>query len=626
MSSAPIKVLLVDDDEDDFIIARDLLAEIGPTAYKVDWINNFDQALDVMVCNTCDVCLVDYHLGAHNGLELIREAHARGSRTPVIFLTGLGDDAIDNEAMKAGAEDFLNKGQITAKTLERSIRYTVQRSRAEIKIQKLAAFPRANPNPVFEFDADGAMTYCNDAAFKLASFLGEKSPSSVLPADCSDVVKQCLWSGENRLNLQTSLRHRTLSWSFIPIATSRTVHCFATDITERLELEAQLRHSVKMEAVGQLAAGVAHDFNNILTIIQGHADLLAREAEAESENQRALLQICTAAERAGNLIRQLLMFSRKQILQPRQLDLNETVSNVAKMVQRLIGEQIKFEMFPSPDLPGVYADIGMMEQALVNLAINARDAMPNGGTIIVSTSEKWFEPVASPMNPEARSGHFVALSVKDTGCGMDEETLTHIFEPFFTTKAVGKGTGLGLATVYGIVKQHKGWIVVESQAATGSTFTIFLPCLPRPVEKFPAQPAASVQAADKTETILVVEDESALRELVVSILELHGYRTYQAENGVVALKVWEEHKDEIDLLLTDMVMPEGISGRHLARLLHEKDPDLKVIYTSGYSPGMAGQDIALMEGFNFLAKPYPPSRLVHMLRQRLNSDDSKKKE
>jgi signal transduction histidine kinase/ActR/RegA family two-component response regulator len=488
----------------------------------------------------------------------------------------------------------------------------------EEKNRKLAVFPRSNPNPVLEFSAEGELTYSNDAAQRMAASLGQKSLEGMLPPDNQAIIKQCLQSGENKLNLHTSIHERTIAWSFIPIAESKTVHCYANEITERLALETQLRHSVKMEAVGQLAAGVAHDFNNILTIIQGHSDLLLKSQPLAPQTEKSLRQIWLAADRAGKLIQQLLMFSRKQVMQPRCVDLNGIIANVSTMLQRLLGEGITLEHSPVPNLPAVYADVGMIEQVLVNLSINARDAMREGGRLVISAAPRVLEPVACVVNPEARPGHFVCLSVADTGGGMENETLSHLFEPFFTTKETGKGTGLGLATVYGIVKQHQGWITVESRLGAGSKFTIFLPCVAKPAEAAPPQGLPPLPSAAGTETLLIVEDEPSLRELVVRILELCGYHIYQAGNGVEALQVWEQHKEEIDLLLTDMVMPEGISGRQLAERLQKEDPGLKVIYTSGYSPGMAGKDIALLDGFNFLAKPYPPSRLAQVVRECLD--------
>jgi two-component system, cell cycle sensor histidine kinase and response regulator CckA len=492
------------------------------------------------------------------------------------------------------------------------------------KIQELAEFPQTNPNPVMAFAADGEMTYCNDASRKLAVVLDADSPSGMLPPNIKTIVAECLLTRESITNLQTTVRKRTISWSFTPVSDSQTVHCYATDITDRLNLEAQLRYTAKMDAVGQLAAGVAHDFNNILTIIQGHADLLLEGSPGpDTENEKSIRTIATAAERAGQLIKQLLMFSRKLVMLQRNLDINEVVKNLSPMLRGLLGEPISFQFIPAPDLPPVCADLGMMEQLLVNMVLNARDAMPRGGRLTLATSQHTLDPVCSLLNPEARPGHFVCLKIADTGCGMTQTTLGHLFEPFFTTKEPGKGTGLGLATVYGIVKQHQGWIVVDSQLDVGSTFTVFLPRAVKAAEKAdpapqPGQPAAREAMPRGTECILVVEDEPALRELVVSILDLCGYRTFAAGTGVAALEMWSKHKGEIDLLLTDMVMPEGMSGRQLAERLHADNPSLKVIYTSGYSPGMAGKDIALLEGFNFLAKPYPPSRLALVVRECLD--------
>jgi two-component system cell cycle sensor histidine kinase/response regulator CckA len=492
------------------------------------------------------------------------------------------------------------------------------------RIENLAQFPRHDPNPVLEFSADGTLSYSNDAARHLATSLGHDTVASILPPETVAIVGQCLATGRNKTNLQSTVQNHTIAWSFIPIPDTKTVHCYASDITERLNLEAQLRHSVKMEAVGQLAAGVAHDFNNILTIIQGHSALLLQADPLPPQHEKSIQQISSAAVRAGKLINQLLMFSRKQVMQPRYSNLNEIISNLGPMLQGLVGEHVAYQFFPADNLPPLYVDLGMIEQVLVNLVLNARDAMPRGGRLTLRTSQQTLDPVASVLNPEARPGHFVCLSVADTGSGMDATTLGHLFEPFFTTKETGKGTGLGLATIYGIMKQHEGWIVVDSKVGSGTTFTLFLPDSGQPSEVVVASPStadarpARLNLAQGKETILVVEDEPALRDLVVNILEFCGYHIYQAETGPAAIAVWEKHRSEIKLLLTDMVMPGGMSGRQLAERLQEDTPDLRVIYTSGYSPGMAGKDIALLEGFNFLAKPYPPTRLAQVVRESLD--------
>jgi two-component system, cell cycle sensor histidine kinase and response regulator CckA len=613
----PVKVLLVDDDREDYLITRDLIADIEGDGYALDWVENFDAALAALRRRQHDVCLVDYRLGARTGLELIDQARQDGIQMPMILLTGQGEHEVDLEAMRAGAADFLVKSQINAVSLERSVRYAIERSRAEAEIQKLAAFVRFNPNPVMEFDEQAGLAYFNDAARNVAQSLGCDSPTALLPVETASIVRECLATGQNRLSLQTLVGQRTLSWSFFPIPGSRVVHCYASDLTERLLLEAQLRQAQKMEAVGQLAAGVAHDFNNILTIIQGHASLLASSHAAASPCLRPLREIQGAAERAGNLIRQLLMFSRKQILQPRSLDLNAVILSVASVLRRTLEEHIRLQVITAERLPPIHADPALLEQMVMNLAVNARDAMPHGGLLMIVTRLAQVSEEVARQNAEARPGDFVCLTVSDTGCGMSPATLSHVFEPFFTTKEVGKGTGLGLASVYGSVKQHKGWVEVQSELGRGTAFNIYLPTVAQPDLTGPVRPVSPPAPRNGHETILVVEDEPALRELVVEILEWHGYHVLSAASGAQALEIWKAQRDKVSLLVTDMVMP-GMTGRELALRLQGANPSLRVIYTSGYSPGMAGKDLALLEGFNFLPKPYPPTKLTELVRECLD--------
>jgi two-component system, cell cycle sensor histidine kinase and response regulator CckA len=616
MNEQPIRILIVEDDEEDFILTRALFGDIANTIYAVERAATAEEALRCFEQRNHDLYLIDFRLGASNGLELLHKAEEMRLLAPIIMLTGQGEPDVDLAAMRAGAADFLIKGEITPRSLERSVRYAIERKRAELEIGKLAAFPQRNPNPVVQFAEDGTMNYSNSAAEALALSMGDSSLRALLPPDIAQIVSESLRTG-NMQSSQISRGARTFSWSFVPVPESKVVHGYASEITERLNLEAQLRHSVKMEAVGQLAAGVAHDFNNILTVIQGHANLLLDALEDNSTHDKPLKHICLSAEKAGNLIRQLLMFSRKQVMQPRHIDLNEVLQNMTRMLQRMMGEDIALEVIERPELPSVYGDTGMIEQVLMNLAVNAREAMPRGGKFLLATTVQTFDDSAIITNPEARAGEFVCLTICDTGCGMDPITLNRIFEPFFTTKEVGKGTGLGLATVYGIVKQHQGWIEVDSSIGGGTTFRMFFPATTKPAQSVPG-PSNSEKVQGGNETILVVEDESALRELVEEILSLYGYSVVSACSGVDALRVWEKHGDKIDLLLTDMVMPEGISGRELAERLQRKAPKLKVIYTSGYSPGMAGKDLALLEGFNFLPKPYPPTRLAEVVRECLD--------
>jgi signal transduction histidine kinase/CheY-like chemotaxis protein/HAMP domain-containing protein len=493
-----------------------------------------------------------------------------------------------------------------------------ERKRAEGERQKLAAFAQLNPNPAMELTAEGAITYFNDAALKLALSVEEDHPRGVLPQDIAEIVQTCLLSAQSRTRLETRVRGRTLSWSFHPVAASQVVHCYVEDITDRLNLEEQFRQSQKMQSIGQLAAGVAHDFNNMLTIIQGHSGMLMAKPNLAPELFDSAQAIYFASERAASLTRQLLMFSRKNVMQPAPLDLREVVGNMSKMLKRLLGETVTLEFHPPAQLPLVEGDTGMIEQVLVNLSVNARDAMPKGGTLTVEVNPVNVDDRYVETHPEARAGTFVRLRVTDTGSGMDSTTLSHIFEPFFTTKEVGKGTGLGLATVYGIVKQHEGWIEVASEVGLGSTFDVFFPASAETAKtrKEGSDPAAFIRGG--TETILVVEDEPVLRDMAHMILEQGGYRILEAANGKEAIKVWDQHAPGIDLLLTDMVMPEGMSGVELAERLLAKQPKLKVIFASGYTVDDVSNEFLRKNNARFLQKPYTRTTLARAVRHSLD--------
>ena len=328
-------------------------------------------------------------------------------------------------------------------------------------------------------------------------------------------------------------------------------------------------------------------------------------------------QIINAAERAAGLTRQLLMFSRKQAMQPAYLNLNQVVGNMTKMLQRILGEEIALRSDYSPTLPLVFADAGMIEQVLLNLAVNARDALPDGGRLMIATAPKNIDQEYVQQNPAAAPGQHVCLSVGDNGCGIAPENLSRIFEPFFTTKGIGKGTGLGLATVYAIVKQHRGWIETDSQVGKGTTFRIYLPA-DKDISAKQISTAATTELPRGDEVILVVEDEQAVRLLVCNLLQRCGYTVLPAVSGIEAINLWEQHKDRIQLLLTDMVLPDGMMGRELAEKVKGEKPQLKVIYTSGYSANVAGKGPSLVEGVNFLQKPYHPHKLAQTVRDCLD--------
>ena len=390
------------------------------------------------------------------------------------------------------------------------------------------------------------------------------------------------------------------------------------DMTERKRLEEQLRQVQKMEAIGQLSGGVAHDFNNLLTVIKGQISLLQVAGPRDPETDQSLADISLAADRAANLTRQLLAFSRRQVLQLRDLNINDVVEGMGSMVRRIVGEDVTVELACAPTPLGVQADTGMMEQVILNLVVNARDAMPQGGRLRIETARVEIDGDGARRRPETRKGCFVRLTVADTGTGISAETLPKIFEPFFTTKEFGKGTGLGLATVYGIVQQHKGWISVESEVGVGTQFHMHLPALegmPLPVAVGLGEPEKSVGGG---ETILLVEDEAEVRAVARFALVRQGYQVIEAEHGAKALEAWAQHAGKIKLLLTDVVMPGGISGVDLALRLRQEQPGLRVIYMSGYSPEMAGKSFALREGVNFLPKPFDMATLTRVVRSSLD--------
>jgi PAS domain S-box-containing protein len=402
---------------------------------------------------------------------------------------------------------------------------------------------------------------------------------------------------------------------------------FIRDITERKQAaealqktEEQFRQAQKMEAIGRLAGGVAHDFNNLLTVITGYSQLLSETLTYDDPEKGLVDEIGKAADRAAALTRQLLAFSRKQMLATKVLDLNTIVTDMQKMLQRLIGEDIKLVTALEPALAAVKVDPGQIEQVIMNLAVNARDAMPEGGTLTIETANTELDELYTAAYPELRPGSYVLLAISDTGCGMDETVKARLFEPFFTTKEVGKGTGLGLATVYGIIKQSGGHIAVYSEVGHGTTFKVYLPLAEGNVA---AQSAATKpdELAPGTETVLLVEDEDRVRVLTRRLLEKNGYKVVEALNGVEALQYFDGNPEPVDLIISDVVMPE-MSGPQLAQQIRLRQPDLKVLFLSGYTDSALIHNGVLNVEKNFLQKPFTPDALARKVREVLDTAHS----
>ncbi len=502
-----------------------------------------------------------------------------------------------------------------------AIGLAVERKRADAELQKLAAIVQLSPNAVMELNANGTITYFNEAAQQLASSVQRNHPFEVLPPDIDRIIRECLATGQSQVRLETKLAGRTFSWSFHPVLPSNVVHCYIEDTTDRLNLEGQLRQSQKMESIGQLAAGVAHDFNNLLTIIRGHSSSLLAKPALPPGVLDPVQAIYLAAERAASLTRQLLMFSRKNVMQPELLNLHEIVGNLSKMLQRLLGETITLEFQPPAENSFVQGDSGMIEQVVMNLSVNARDAMPQGGKLTIGVETVNLDTAYTGTHPQARAGRFVRLRVSDTGAGMDSKTLSHIFEPFFSTKDIGKGTGLGLATVYGIVKQHEGWVEANSEPGKGSTFDVFFPAadeVPAIAKKETTFTTPVVTGG--TEIVLIVEDEPILRSMARDILAEYGYQILEASSGKEALEVWNNQASRIDLLLTDMVMPGGVSGVDLAERLQASLPRLRVVFTSGYAANEVNREVLAKTNARFLPKPYTHDELAQTVRECLDKN------
>jgi len=428
-------------------------------------------------------------------------------------------------------------------------------------------------------------------------------------------------------SIQYRMRHKDGSWRVLESGASavfgpdRQVEKLVIvnrDVTARRQLEEQFRQAQKMEAVGRLSGGVAHDFNNLLGVIIGYAEFLQEGLEPEHRLRGSVDEILQAGKRAASLTRQLLAFSRQQVLDPKVIDLNIAVSDMEKLLRRLIGEDIELLTALGPNLGRVKADQGQLEQVIMNLAVNARDAMPQGGKLIISTEnfvmdQAFVRRYVYPVQP----GPYVRLSVTDTGIGMDAETKARAFEPFFTTKEKGKGTGLGLATVYGVVKQSGGYIDIESSLGAGTAFKIYLPRVDEAIDTQAPSSSASPRAVSGKETILLAEDEGSLRTLTRTTLELGGYQVLEAKDGVDALEISKRHDGPIDLLLTDVVMP-GMGGQALARELNRTRPEIRVIYMSGYTGQTVGSQGPIDPGSDFLAKPFTRDALAKKIREALD--------
>jgi len=631
----PLRLLLVEDSENDaLLLVRELTrAGFEPVVERVETAVAMQAALDRQ---GWDIVLGDYSMPQFGGAAALALLRERGLDVPFIIVSGTIGEERAVAAMKAGASDYVPKDKLKrlVPVVERELREAAgrrERRRAEAALREAEAgystLVEQAPVGIYRSNPAGRFLSANRA---LACILGYDSPAELLGLDMTrDVYAdpaerqrlldrdsytereydevEATWKRKDGRRLTVQLSVRAVRDGSGDVEYYET---FVRDVTEQRRLEGQLLQAQKMEAVGRLAGGVAHDFNNLLTVILSYSDLLLEDLPPEIPDRADVAEIRKAAVAASSLTRQLLAFSRQQVLEPRVLDVNTVVASTEKLLTRLLGEDVSLTTTLAAALGAVKVDPGQLEQIIMNLAVNARDAMPRGGRLSIETANVEMDESYVHGHPLARPGHYVMLAVSDTGTGMDAATQARIFEPFFTTKEAGKGTGLGLATVYGIVRQSSGFIWVYSEPGHGTSFKIYLPRVDEPVS--PAG-AAAPQVVGGSETVLVVEDVAAVRAVTRQMLERQGYCVLEAANGATALSLARQHQSAIHLLVTDVVMPE-VSGRELADQLVQLRPDMKVLFMSGYTDDAVVRHGILQEGIAYLQKPFTPDTLARKVR------------
>jgi PAS domain S-box-containing protein len=625
-------ILVVDDNDGLSALVQKYLRRDG---YGTDRVADGAAALQWLSENNADLLLVSLKLPDMTAEQVVQRLEERGQRVRFIVVAAHGDERQAALMMKRGAIDYLMKDQTLLELLPAVVKQAMLLLDTEIAYERLRKqhemILHAAGEGICGLDMDGCITFANAAAQRILGYSAE----DLLGQDFATLAERPLagTNGHVREALaanSTFRRHNLVFWrkdgSSFPIEFTRTAIRDATgqvgsviifkDDTKRRELEDKARQSQKLEAVGQLAGGVAHDFNNLLTVVSGYSELLATNSSLDQRAQEAVAEIQVAADRAIAVTRQLLAFSRKRMVQPRRLDLNAVITEITKLIHRLIGEDIVLSTLLAPGPSYVVADPGQLEVAIVNLAINARDAMPHGGKLTITTSRGRINDSVGNGKSKLAPGPCIALTVSDTGIGMDADVRERIFEPFFTTKEPGRGTGLGLATVYSIVDQSGGQIEVHSEPKRGTTFRILLPSVQGPVES-PA-PAPIDGPLEGDETVLLVEDEQSVRELTAKFLEEFGYSVLEACNGADAIRLASSTRKPIHLVLTDVVMPE-MNGPELAEWFAHHRPRTRVLFMSGYS-GESDPRGVLHGDAAFIAKPFTKETLGRKIRTVLDQE------
>jgi len=632
--SRPLRVLFVDDCADDIQLSIRVLQKAGfaIVQHVVETQEQFEEALRA---GGYDLILCDYRLPGWSGADVLAAVRDSGRELPVVLVTGTLGEETAAEMIKLGAADFVLKQRLFRLPLaiERALRekqIREERKRAEERLHLFGRILEASTEAVAILTPEGYFSEQNAAHQALTEYSIEElrghTPALLVGEGNFEEHWQAVlsgygWQQESRIRTKSG-REKTVEASVFAInGDAGQILCLVAivrDVSERQRLQEQLQQAVKMEAVGRLAGGVAHDFNNLLNVIIGYSELMLERRNSAELLERGAREIRKAADRAANLTRQLLAFSRQQVLAPRILDLNDVIAEIKDLLRRMLGEDVELVVTPADGLDRVRADPGQIGQVIMNLAANSRDAMPQGGRFIVETANVMVDEAFSVQHANMPPGPYVVLSITDTGSGMTPEIRAHIFEPFFTTKETGKGTGLGLATVYGIVKQSGGYIWVYSEPGEGTTFKVYLPRVDALPERMQTATAPAVNCRG-SETLLVVEDEEGVRVLVRDYLQMSGYTVLEAGRGEEALRIACEHAGQISLMITDVIMP-GMNGRELAERMVLLRPEMKVLYMSGYAETAVYRKGILEPGAPFLRKPFGPPDLGRKVRDVLGTE------
>jgi PAS domain S-box-containing protein len=643
-SQRTIRLLVCEDSEDDALILRLALRRAG---YELDdrRVETTDELRKALGEAPWDLVVADYSMPRLNGLEALRVVREHDPDLPFLLVSGSVGEGLAVDAMRAGANDYLMKDNLArlAPAVARELRESeVRRSRAatqralkDSETRFLGALDAA-PTAMLVVDPTGQIVLANAQAATVFDHPREelvgRRIETLIPDRFADIHQRhrddfAQDPRTRRMGIGLDLAGRRRDGSEFPaeiglstfhVGDELFVIVAVHDITERMRMEEQLRQAQKMEAIGRLAGGIAHDFNNLLTAMNGYSDLILAELRADEPLRRDVAEIRSAGERAVGLTRQLLALGRRQVLSPRVIDLNELVRDLDTMLRRLIGEDIAYRTIPTSATCLVRADPGQIEQVILNLVVNARDAMPHGGRLTVETSiVERDQPQPGELDP-LPAGAYAMIAVSDSGVGIDAPTRSRIFEPFFTTKESGKGSGLGLATAWGIVAQSGGTIWVYSEPGAGSTFKVYLPAVDEAEE--PDAAPALADPSGGSETILVVEDDEQVRVLVGNVLQRRGYTVLEAPDPRSATDIAARHPGGIDLLIADVVMP-GEGGAALARRLVESQPGLRVLFVSGYTAEAVVHHGVASPGTAFLEKPFTPDALARRVRQALDEPE-----